>query len=281
MNSSKKGEKVFSEIGEGEITRAIVSGFMKFFNEFAFSDVIILGAGPAGLVAGRELAKAGIKVLVIERNNYLGGGFWIGGYLMNTITVRAPGHEILREIGVRLEEVKPGLFVSHGPESASKLIAAACDAGVRFLQMTSFDDLVIRDGRVRGVVVNWTPVSALPREITCVDPIALECSFLVDATGHDAFAVKSLEARGLVKTKGMGAMWVEMSEDLLVEHTGEVFPGLYVAGMAVSETYGLPRMGPTFGGVLMSGKRVAELIIDEIRKSKDRRKEEGRAEAGR
>lgn len=267
MTKSKK-KKIFSDIGEKDITHTIVSGFMRMLQEHSQSDVIVLGGGPAGLVAARDLAKNNVKVLLIERNNYLGGGFWIGGFLMNTVTVRAPGDEILREIGVKLEEVKPGLYTSHGPEAVSKLIASACDAGVRFLQMTSFDDVVLRDGRVCGVVVNWTPVSALPREITCVDPVALECRFLIDATGHDAYVVKSLEARGLVKTKGMGAMWVEMSEDLLVEHTGEVFPGLYVAGMAVSETYGLPRMGPTFGGVLMSGRRVAEIILDEIKKQK-------------
>lgn len=265
-------KKIFSEIGEKDISHAIISSFMDMLCDFSFSDVIVLGGGPAGLVAARVLAKEGVKVLLIERNNYLGGGFWLGGFLMNTITVRSPGDEILREVGVRLEEVKPGLFVSYGPEAVAKLIAATCDAGVRFLQMTSLDDVVLRDGRVSGVVVNWAPVSALPKEVKCVDPIAFECRFLVDTTGHDAFAVKKLEARGLVKTKGMGAMWVEMSEDLLVEHTGEVFPGLYVAGMAVSETYGLPRMGPTFGGVLMSGKRVAELILDEIRKSQKEQK---------
>ena len=261
-------KKIFSGIAEKDITQAIVSNFSEMLEAFTFTDVVVLGAGPAGLVAAKELAKSGVKVLVIERNNYLGGGFWIGGYLMNTITVRAPGHKILEEIGVNLKEEKPGLYISHGPEAVSKLIASACDAGVRFLQMTSFDDVVLRDGRVAGVVVNWTPVSALPREITCVDPVAIECAYLIDATGHDAYAVKSLETRGLAKTKGMGAMWVEMSEDLIVEHTGEVFPGLYVVGMAVSETYGLPRMGPTFGGVLMSGKRAAELIINELKKKK-------------
>ncbi len=267
-------KKIFSEIGEKDITHAIISGFSHFLEDYAQSDVIVLGAGPAGLVTAKELAKNGVKVLVIERNNYLGGGFWIGGYLMNTITVRAPGHTILAEVGVKLQEVKPGLYITHGPEAVSKLIAATCDAGVKFLQMTSFDDLVLRDGRVQGVVVNWTPVSALPREITCVDPVALECKFLVDATGHDAYAVKSLEARGLIETKGMGAMWVEMSEDLIVEHTGEVFPGLYVAGMAVSETYGLPRMGPTFGGVLMSGKRAAEIILNEIGKKEEKKRKQ-------
>lgn len=255
----------FSAVGEKEITRAIVSEFAEQFQDYVESDVVIIGAGPSGLVAGRNLARAGAKVLIVERNNYLGGGFWIGGYLMNKVTIRHPGERVLDELGIPYKEVSDGLFVADGPHACSKLIAATCDAGVKFANMTVFEDLVLReDGRVCGAVINWTPISALPREITCVDPVAIEATMLIDATGHDAKVVKKLEERGLLKTKGFGAMWVEKSEDLIVEHTGEVHPGLIVTGMSVSTTYGLPRMGPTFGGMLLSGEVAAQIALGKL-----------------
>ena len=170
------------------------------------------------------------------------------------------------ELGIPYKAVSDGLFVADGPHACSKLIASACDAGVKFANMTIFEDLVLReDGRVCGAVINWTPISALPREITCVDPVAIEAKVLLDATGHDAQVVKKLEERGLIKTKGYGAMWVERSEDLILEHTGEVHPGLIVSGMAVSTVYGLPRMGPTFGGLLLSGEVAAAIILEKLK----------------
>ncbi len=256
----------FSPVGEKEVTRAIVTEFTKQFEEYVESDCIIIGAGPSGLMAGRNLAKAGKKVLIVERNNYLGGGFWIGGYLMNKVTVRHPAERVLDELGIPHKEVTKGLLVADGPHACSKLIASACDSGVKFANMTACDDLVLKeDGRVCGAVINWTPISALPREITCVDPVAIESEIMIDATGHDAQVVKKLEERGLIKTKGFGAMWVERSEDLIIEHTNEVHPGLIVSGMAVSTTYGLPRMGPTFGAMLLSGEVAAEVALEKLK----------------
>ncbi len=260
---------IFTSVSEKDVTRAIVSEFMKQFDQYAEADCMIVGGGPSGLMAGRELARQKYKVLIIERNNYLGGGFWLGGYLMNKVTVREPAQKILDELQVPYSKYIEGLYVADGPHACSKLIAAACDAGVKFANMTIFDDVVIgENNRVRGLVVNWTPITALPRELTCVDPIALEAQIVIDATGHDACVVRKLEERGVLKAKGYGAMWVNQSEDLVVEHTGEVFPGLVIAGMAVSTMYGLPRMGPTFGAMLLSGKRAAEVVANILTKQR-------------
>jgi thiamine thiazole synthase len=250
---------IFGEASEADVTRAILKGFTRDLDAYADTEVIIVGGGPSGLMAARDLAKSGVKALILERNNYLGGGFWIGGYLMNTVTVRAPAQKVLDEIGCPYERYSENLYVASGPHACSKLIAAACDAGAKIQNMTSFEDIVLRESnRVAGVVINWTPVHVLPHEITCVDPIALECDLVIDATGHEAEVIQSLEQRGLAKRIGESGMWIEKSEDAVVEHTGMAYPGVIVAGMAACSVYGLPRMGPTFGAMLLSGRRAAK-----------------------
>ncbi|MDH4122868.1 MAG: FAD-dependent oxidoreductase, partial [Thermoplasmata archaeon] len=88
---------IFEKASESSVTNAIVGQFSKDMESFSKMDVIIIGGGPSGLMAARDLALKGVKVLIVERNNYLGGGFWIGGFLMNTITVRAPAQKVVDE----------------------------------------------------------------------------------------------------------------------------------------------------------------------------------------
>ncbi len=264
---AKKETRLFSRAGEKEVTRAIVDSFFEELKRYISSDVIIVGGGPSGLMAGKILAEKGKRVLIIERNNYLGGGFWIGGYFMNKLTLRAPSQKILEELEIPYHKYSQGLYVADGPLACSKLISRTCEAGCKILSLTSFEDLVLREkNRVAGAVVNWTPIENLPKGLASLDPIALESKILIDATGHGAFAIRKLEERGLIKISGCGAMWIEESEDLVVKYTQEVHPGLIAVGMAVSATYGLPRMGPTFGSMLLSGKKGAEIAIKKLAK---------------
>ncbi|MEM1611434.1 MAG: sulfide-dependent adenosine diphosphate thiazole synthase [Sulfolobales archaeon] len=260
------GKKIFADISEAEIATAIVEEFNNLIKEYSRSDVIIVGGGPAGLTAAWKLALRGLKVLIVEQNNYLGGGMWMGGYLMNPVTFRYPANKILDELGIPYKEYRKGLYVAHGPLAASKLASKALEAGARALTLTVLEDLIVRNGRVEGVVVNSAPVQGMPRQITCLDPIGLEAKVVIDATGHEAAAVRKLASRGLLKSSVLGPMWADVSEDLVVERTGEVFPGLVLAGISVAEYHGLPRMGPTFGAMLLSGEKAAEIAYEIVTK---------------
>ncbi|MEM4970470.1 MAG: sulfide-dependent adenosine diphosphate thiazole synthase [Sulfolobales archaeon] len=260
------GNKIFADVSEAEIATAIVEEFNNLIREYSRSDVIIVGGGPAGLTAAWKLALRGLKVLIVEQNNYLGGGMWMGGYLMNPVTFRYPANKILDELGIPYKEYRKGLYVAHGPLAASKLASKALEAGARALTLTVLEDLIVRNGRVEGVVVNSAPVQGMPRQITCLDPIGLEAKVVIDATGHEAAAVRKLASRGLLKSSVLGPMWADVSEDLVVERTGEVFPGLVLAGISVAEYHGLPRMGPTFGAMLLSGEKAAEIAYEIVTK---------------
>ncbi|HET9313338.1 MAG TPA: FAD-dependent oxidoreductase, partial [Nitrospira sp.] len=90
---------------ERDITRQIAREYYKEFDQLIESDVIIVGAGPSGLMCAHDLADMGFRTVVVEQSLALGGGFWHGGYLMNKATICAPAHKILEEIGVPCKKV--------------------------------------------------------------------------------------------------------------------------------------------------------------------------------
>jgi len=124
---------------------------------------------------------------------------------------------------------------------------------------------MIREERVTGLVINWSPVEMAGLH---VDPLTIAASNVIDTTGHATEVLKVIERKANMhlttpsgKLMGERSMWADKAERLTMENTRQICPGVYVAGMSANAAFGGPRMGPIFGGMLLSGRKVAELII--------------------
>lgn len=250
------------------ITQAIIERYYKKLIENLETDVAIVGGGPSGLVAGYFLAKAGKKVALYERKLSIGGGMWGGGMLFNEIVVQKSAIHLLEEFGIRYNHFKEDYYTADSIEAITSLTAGAIRAGLTVFNCISVEDVMMRPEEIVGLVINWSPVEMAGLH---VDPLTVRTKFVIDATGHATEVVKVvvkkvpgnlLTPSGVIE--GEKSMWADKAENLTLENTKEIFPGLYVAGMAANATFGGPRMGPIFGGMLLSGEKVAKELIQRL-----------------
>ena len=265
-------EESISELMDTEISRAIISTYHDKVLSRITSDVLIVGAGPSGLTAAFCLAQKGLNVTVLEKRLSPGGGMWGGGIAMNQVVITDGALTLLDEIGIRHEPWHGELHVADAIELAAGLCLKAIRAGAVLFNLITAEDVCIHGERVTGVAVNRSMIGeSLP-----VDPVMLSARAVIDGTGHEAVVVEALRRRGLLADSAGAQMPVEgpmdaaSGEAFVVENVGQVFPGLWVAGMSVCATFRGPRMGPIFGGMLRSGKRVADLVSTALAESSEK-----------
>lgn len=253
-------------IDETIITKAILKNGIDKLLDAVENDVIIVGGGPSGLTAGYYLAKKGVKTILIEKTLRVGGGMPGGGNGFPFIVVQNDALGIIEEFKIRYKKYQEGYFVADSIESVAKLTSNAIDAGLKIFNLLTCEDVILIENRVCGVVVIST---AILQSGFHVDPISLKSKYVIDATGHPIEVVKNLVKKTGVKLNtptgniiGEGPMWADYAENSIISNTKEVYPGLWVCGMAANAAFGSPRMGPIFGGMLLSGKEVANRISE-------------------
>ena len=256
-------------LDEAKISRAIIESYTDKFIKNLDVDVAIVGGGPAGLVCGYYLAKKKIKAALFERKLSIGGGMWGGGMMFNEIVVQNKAKGILDEFNINTKRYKEDYFLSDSIEAVSGICFKATKEGLKIFNLISVEDVMIRKDTICGIVLNWSSVEMARLH---VDPMTIKAKYVVDATGHAA-EIANIVVRKIGKTlntksgglEGERPMWAEVAEEEIVKNSKEVYPGLFACGMCANAVFGGPRMGPIFGGMLLSGRKVAQELIKKLK----------------
>ncbi len=168
-------------------------------------DVIIIGGGPAGSTAASALAKAGKKVLILERERF--PRFHVGESLIPF------GNDVLKEIGVWDKMLAAGFM----PKLGAEFVLGNSKAGIRILfgrylkagyaqtfqvERAKFDHLLLDHAISLGCEV-WQEAKVDSVDIRD-EGVTVECShdgrshrisgrWILDASGRDAFLGKQMK----------------------------------------------------------------------------------------
>ncbi|CCE82554.1 Piso0_002284 [Millerozyma farinosa CBS 7064] len=274
----------FAPIRESTVSRAMTKRYFADLDKYAESDVVIIGAGSAGLSAAYVLAKnrPELKIAIIEASVSPGGGCWLGGQLFSAMVLRKPADLFIQELGIDYEDEGDYIVVKHAAYFMSTLLSKVLSfPNVKLFNATAVEDLITRQDettgelRVAGVVTNWTLVSLNHDTQSCMDPNTINASVVLSASGHDgpfgAGSAKHLHRLGAIEMGHMRGLDMNAAEDSIVKGTREVTPGLVFTGMELAEVDGFNRMGPTFGAMALSGVKAAESVLNtfDVRKKQN------------
>ena len=141
-------------------------------------DVVVVGAGGAGMTAALSAAKRGLNTILIEKSSYFGGntarsggGVWIpGNYALQAAKQVDPGDRDAAKkyldsiVGDRVPKVRRDTYLDRGPEVMDFIKA---NTPVRFQWVPQYADYLPEQpgGRAAG---------------RSVEPVPMDCGFLGD-----------------------------------------------------------------------------------------------------
>lgn len=148
------------------------------------ADVLVVGGGPAGVAAAIASGRAGVKTILVERYNHL-GGLWTGGLVLPLLSTHAVdkkgrhqqvilgiGDEMaqrLRQINMAISEVNPVI----DPEAAKYLFDVMIkESSVKMLYHCWASNVIVENGWIKAVILE-----------TKSGRVAIAPKMVVDGTG--------------------------------------------------------------------------------------------------
>lgn len=148
-----------------------------------YTDVLVLGSGPAGFAAAYTAAKNGVSVILVEQSGDVGGISTSGLMSHWTGSCNSPLYlEILRRSACLNEgEFRNKIISTIDPEKLKTLyLEMLCEAGVRVMLYTFAEDAICDGDTISGaVVINKSGKTEIFARVT------------IDATGDGDIAARA------------------------------------------------------------------------------------------
>ncbi|MDY6300418.1 MAG: anaerobic glycerol-3-phosphate dehydrogenase subunit A [Bacteroidales bacterium] len=241
-------------------------------------DVIIIGGGATGAGTARDCALRGLKVLLVERNDYSTGATGRNHGLMHSgaryaVTDGESASEcisenmILRRIARHCVEETDGLFITLPEDDLGyqRTFVEACQrAGIRA------DVIDPAEARVLEPAVNPELTGAVRIPDASIDPFRLTVANLLDARLHGAETLNYHEVEGMIinQNRVEGVKLLNKRNGEHVEVRGHVVVNACgIWGQRIAEMAGVKiSMFPARGALLIFGHRVNNMVINRCRK---------------
>jgi digeranylgeranylglycerophospholipid reductase len=196
------------------------------------TEAVVVGAGPAGLIAAREMARSGVTVRVLEEHEWIGEPNHCAGVLsvegLQRLGVEPSNDFIQHEVRggrayspdgqeIRITGSRTRAYVVDRAAFDRHLARLASDEGAEVETGSRVTELKQKKGRVVGV--------ATPRGV-------VECEVVIDAEGIGGRLARSLglprPSKGILKGVNVEVAGVELEPHNVEVWTGEdLAPGLF------------------------------------------------------
>lgn len=120
-------------------------------------DVLVIGAGAAGVCAAVAAARMGVKVGVVERYGCVGGNLTVGhvGPILGMVSNGTMRDEVLDLLGVPFNDMIGEIGVAHDVEYAKCVLSNfIIHENITVYLQTSVSDVILEGDTITGVVVS-------------------------------------------------------------------------------------------------------------------------------
>lgn len=241
-------------------------------------DVIIIGGGVTGAGTARDCAMRGLKVLLVEKDDYANGATGRNHGLLHSgaryaVTDRESAEEcikenmILRKVARHCVEETDGLFITlpeDDLEYQKTFVNTCLDAGIRA------DVIDPKEALRLEPAANPSLIGAVRIPDASIDPFRLTSANIQDATRHGALCLTYHEAIELIinQTRVEGVVLRNnLTGETHEERARLVINAAGIWGALIAQKAGVNiNMFPAKGSLLIYGHRVNNMVINRCRK---------------